>query len=223
MLSWIKPSLIMLSTIMLLFNIDTVCAQNFCEAYKQEIIKSRIAYHYGRPLDSLTLKSINVGISHLRKTLQVFEKRHGYSILTKGTVYMVDLYGAIHYKIIWNGKGSCYYKIHSVKVQTMSPARSYFVTKSFEVHADASMLVNEIPEDCKRWILAGDTDNFDSYAKDRKILAYDWLSFTKAIRVKKKWTFISAGSYNITDYTLTPVQEKELREEEDMQKKKKDT
>ena len=79
-------------------------AQSFCESYKLEIKKSQ----HRRRLDKSEINSINDGISDLRKTLRAFEKRHGYSILRHDTVFMIDLDAPIHYKIIWDGKESCY-------------------------------------------------------------------------------------------------------------------
>jgi len=135
---------------------------------------------------------IDTAIKYLKQDFTEFEKRTGHSFLSQDTLYIVGFYDRDdHLSIAWNKRWS-----FSSTYETYNVGGHNYPCNRY-VKIGASEILKKIPHKVKQAIKHGDTVYFIDHAKEFKILNSSVINFTRAIKYKNKWKFVSALSYDI--------------------------
>jgi hypothetical protein len=182
-----KAKLIILFSGFLLLVFQWVAGQDFYGDYRSYLTERSRTHNVS------TNKSIDVSINYLRRAINTFNKNTEQSFLACDTFYMVSFLDFKNTPLIgWNKNGSwqrTYNKSYGIGTGVFY--------KDLKIKTDASDILKKMPARLKLWIMNADTANFTEQAKTVGMLKSSALSFTRAIKNRHKWKFISATSYTI--------------------------
>ncbi|MEP6610992.1 MAG: hypothetical protein ABJA76_03885 [Mucilaginibacter sp.] len=178
--------------VLLLFLFSSIITFSFGQDFYKDYREYRIIILGKRSDSAYNKRYIDTAIKYLKQDFTEFERRTGHSFLSQNTLYIVsfpDL--GDHLSIVWNKKWSFSSTYETYNVD------GYDYSCDRQEKIGASEILKKLPNKVKRAIKHGDTIYFIDHAKEFRVLDSWVISFTRAIRTKTKWKFVSALSYDI--------------------------
>jgi hypothetical protein len=146
-----------------------------------------------------TRQAVITEADRLQLTLDRFETEQGHPFIVGDTVYLIDFYEmetGFPSRVIWNGRESCYYNYR------FSLVHWKVVHQKLSIETDASKQLDSYKPIFRQWVIQADTSAFTKYAThiEHTVLDGSSISFTRAVKVGRHWTFIRSNAYQTDIY-----------------------